>query len=220
VGRLDGQVKIQGFRVETGEVEAAIRLHPAARDAVVVAREDESRQRRLVAYVVLMDEHVQATDLRSFLKKSLPPYMIPATFVFLEAFPLTPTGKLDRQALPAPDGNRSTPGDSYVAPRTPFEEALVAIWRDVLGLERIGIHDDFFDLGGHSLLATQVLSRVGRVLQIDLGLRCLFENPTVAGLSLLIVQRLMQESATEEKCIVENETSVRGSECALSAVVE
>ncbi|MGA7732188.1 MAG: amino acid adenylation domain-containing protein [Chloroflexia bacterium] len=183
LGRLDHQVKLRGFRIELGEVEAVLRQHPAVQDTVLSVREDGAGDKRLVAYVVL--SHAQSltpTELRGYLREHLPEYMVPSAFVLLEKMPLTPNGKVDRQALPAPESSGGEGGREYVGPRGPVEEALVGIWASVLGVERIGVHDNFFELGGHSLLATQVISRVREVLHAELPLRRFFETPTVAGL--------------------------------------
>ncbi len=184
LGRVDHQVKIRGFRIELGEIEAALRQHPAVREAVVLAPQDAPGERRLVAYVLAEREPLPTTtDLRSFLKEKLPEHMVPALFVLLDALPLMPNGKVDRRALPAPDRTRPELGKAFVAPRTPTEEVLSEIWAQVLDIERVGIHDNFFDLGGHSLLATQVVSRIREAFQVELPLRRLFEVPTVAGLA-------------------------------------
>jgi len=182
LGRSDHQVKIRGFRIELGEVEAVFSQHPEVKDTVVVAREDEPGDRRLVAYVVLRSQQAIAPQLRGFLEKKLPQYAIPNHFVILEALPLLPNGKVNRQILPAPD-----PASAELKPdtaaRTPVQQLLAAIWVDVLKLERVGIHDNFFQLGGHSLLATQVIARVRSAFQIELPLRYLFESPTIAKFS-------------------------------------
>jgi amino acid adenylation domain-containing protein len=184
LGRADYQVKIRGFRIELGEIEAALDQHPAVREAVVLTREDTPGEKRLVAYVVAEREsRAAANDLRSFLKEKLPEHMVPALFVLLDALPLTPNGKVDRRALPAPDRTRPELEKAFVAPRTPTEELLSEIWAQVLDIERVGIHDNFFDLGGHSLLATQIVSRIREAFQVELPLRRLFEVPTVAGLA-------------------------------------
>jgi amino acid adenylation domain-containing protein len=192
LGRADHQVKIRGFRIELGEIEAALGQHPAVREAVVLAREDAAgdpsasprTEKRLVAYVVAEREPLPTTtDLRNFLKEKLPEYMVPAVFVLLEALPLMPNGKIDRRALPSPDRSRPELDKAFVAPRTPTEELLAEIWAQLLDLERVGIHDNFFDLGGHSLLATQLVSRMRETFQVEIPLRHLFEVPTVAGLA-------------------------------------
>ncbi|HEX7240375.1 MAG TPA: amino acid adenylation domain-containing protein, partial [Longimicrobiaceae bacterium] len=178
LGRTDAQVKVRGFRVEPGEVEAALLEHPGVREAAVVAREDAPGERRLVAYVV---GEASAAELRARLKGRLPEYMVPSAFVALEALPLTPGGKVDRRALPAPE--RTGEVDAYVAPRTPTEEILAGIYAEVLGVERVGATDDFFALAGHSLLAMRLVSRVREALGTELPLRAVFEAPTVAGLA-------------------------------------
>ena len=184
LGRIDFQVKIRGFRIEPGEVEAVLGGHPAVHVAAVVAREDTPGQKRLVAYVAHRPGRAAAkNDLREYLKGRLPEYMVPSAFVALESMPLTPSGKVDRRALPAPGRPGTGREESYAAPRTPVEEVLAAMWAEVLGLERVGIHDDFFEAGGHSLLATQLISRVRDAFQVDLTVRALFEEPTVAGLA-------------------------------------
>lgn len=184
VGRKDQQVKIRGFRIEPGEIEAVLSRHPAVWEAAVVAREDNPGDRRLVAYVVA-DTHsaLRANDLRGFLKEKLPEYMVPSTFVMIDALPLTPNAKIDRRALPPPERIRSEPEVGFVAARTPTEEVLAAIWADVLGVAEIGIHNNFFELGGHSLLAAQVLSRLRDSFKVNVPLRALFESPTVASLA-------------------------------------
>ncbi|MBV9772680.1 MAG: amino acid adenylation domain-containing protein, partial [Gemmatimonadetes bacterium] len=181
LGRIDQQVKIRGFRVEPGEVEAALRAHPAVREAVVVLREDGERGRRLVGYVVPAPGGESAAgELRSWLRERLPEHMVPAAVVALDALPLTSNGKVDRRALPAPP--EAAAGESFrAAPATPVAELLAGIWADVLGIERVGAGDDFFDLGGHSLLATRVASRVRETLGVEVPLRALFEAPTLAA---------------------------------------
>ncbi|HEX2053674.1 MAG TPA: amino acid adenylation domain-containing protein [Actinomycetota bacterium] len=183
LGRIDHQVKIRGFRVEPGEVEAVLGQHPDVRETVVAAREDQPGEKRLVAYVVPTQGVPTPTELRRHLKAKLPEYMVPSAFVALDTLPLMPNGKVDRRALPAPDPSSLRAEDAYVRPRTPLEEVLAEIWEEVLGLERIGVHDDFFELGGHSLLATQLVSRLRHVFGVELPLRYLFETPTVAGLA-------------------------------------
>ncbi len=184
LGRADDQVKIRGYRIELGEVESALTQHPAIKQAVVVAREDAPGDKRLVAYLVMNSgPAISSHDLRSYMQGKLPDYMVPAAFAFLDSLPLTPSGKLDRRALPAPDHFGPERGGVFALPRTPLEVTIAGIWAEVLGLERVGIHDDFFDLGGHSLLATKVASRIRKVLERDLPLRLLFESPTIEGLA-------------------------------------
>jgi amino acid adenylation domain-containing protein len=186
LGRMDSQVKLRGFRLELGEIEAVLVQHPAVQQTVVIVREDVPGDKRLVAYVVWNQGQALVTsDLRCFLQEKLPEYMMPSTFVVLEALPLTPNGKVNRQALSAPDPSRELE-KAYVAPRTPVEEVLVGIWASVLGLKQVGVHDNFFELGGHSLLATQLTSRVRDAFQVELPLHTLFEAPTVAGMAKYI----------------------------------
>ena len=181
VGRLDAQVKIRGFRIEPGEVEAALSAHGDVREARVVVREDVPGEKRLVAYVV---GEVDGEALRAELRRTMPGYMVPGAVVVLDRLPLTPVGKLDARALPAPGPGRDEAG--HVAPRTPVEEVLAAIWADALGVERVGASDDFFALGGHSLLVIRVASRVREIFGFVLPLRALFDAPTVAGLAALL----------------------------------
>ncbi|HEX6911205.1 MAG TPA: amino acid adenylation domain-containing protein, partial [Longimicrobium sp.] len=183
-GRTDFQVKVRGFRIELGEIETTLRAHPSIQDAVAVVREDAPGDRRIVAYTVARPggEAPAAADLRTHVRAHLPEYMVPSAFVALDALPLTPNGKVDRNALPAPEDS-DVQGAEYVAPRTPAEERLAALFAEILGLERVGIHDDFFALGGHSLLAMRAVTRVRDELGVELGVRALFESPTVAGLA-------------------------------------
>jgi len=212
--RIDHQVKIRGFRIELGEIEVVLGQHPAVRESVVIAREDAPGDpsaplrtgpsaplrtgKRLVAYIV--PHKGQATtigELSSFLKQRLPQYMAPSAFVFLDALALTPNGKIDRRALPAPDGARPELKEAFVSPRTPAEKVIAAIWVEVLKLEQVGIHDNFFDLGGHSLLATQVVSRVSTTFQTALPLRILFEKPTIEELAAVITERQAEGAGQE-----------------------
>ncbi|HZI04645.1 MAG TPA: amino acid adenylation domain-containing protein, partial [Archangium sp.] len=184
LGRADFQVKVRGYRIEPGEVEAVLLAHPAVREAVVVAREGASGNKRLVAYVVAREgQPAEASALRTWLKGKLPEYMVPSAFVLLEALPLTSSGKVDREALPQPGSEHQPSSESQVAPRTPLETALAAMWTELLELERVGVQDNFFELGGHSLLATQVASRIRATFGVELPLRTLFEAPTVEALA-------------------------------------
>ncbi|HEU4562407.1 MAG TPA: amino acid adenylation domain-containing protein, partial [Longimicrobium sp.] len=188
LGRLDFQVKVRGFRIEPGEIEAALRQAPGVSDCAVVAREDEAGDRRLVAYVV---GDVETDALRAHVRRTLPEYMVPSAFVCLDALPLTPNGKLDRKALPAPE--LAPAEDRYVAPRTPAEEVLAGIWAEVLRLERVGVEESFFELGGHSLLATRVISRVRQVFGVEVPLRALFEGPTLAEMARAVEDERRRE---------------------------
>ena len=181
LGRNDDQVKIRGFRIELGEVETALRRHPAVRQAVVVAREDQPGDKRLVAYVV-SDGPPDAADWRSFVSARLPDYMVPSIFVPLDRLPLAANGKLNREALPAPAGDRPL-GATFLAPRSEMEKTIAAIWADVLGVDQVGVRDNFFDLGGHSLLLTRVHSRLCKVLNRDMSIVDLFQFPSVSALA-------------------------------------
>jgi amino acid adenylation domain-containing protein len=197
LGRKDFQVKIRGFRIELGEIEAALNQYPEVQETVVILREDIPHDKRLVAYVVPFSiqnpkSKIQ-NQLRSFLKEKLPDYLIPSAFVILESLPLTPSGKIDRRALPTPDFSEFNRTENFVPPRTPTEEILANIWTEVLAVEPVGIYDNFFELGGHSLLATQVISRLRQVgaqglrpFTGEIPLRLLFEAPTIAQLAFQI----------------------------------
>jgi hypothetical protein len=183
LGRTDHQVKLRGCRIELGEVEAALRSHPGVAAALALVRTDPPGDPRLVAYVVAQGDGTAAEALRAHLRAKLPEYMVPSAFVLLEALPLSPNGKIDRKALPPPDRAGTESAGVYVAPRTPVEEAVAAVWAEVLGLPRVGAHDNFFDLGGHSLLATRVVSRLRDLFQTEMPLRSLFEKPTISALA-------------------------------------
>ncbi|HSF43792.1 MAG TPA: amino acid adenylation domain-containing protein [Thermoanaerobaculia bacterium] len=189
LGRLDHQVKIRGFRIELGEIETALASLPGVREAVVMVRDDRSEAgpggRRLVAYVAGDVSGTTTEELRRSLRERLPDYMVPAAFVKLAALPLTSNGKVDRKALPAPEQQVSEESheETWLAPRTPVEEVLTAIWAELLGLERVGADAHFFDLGGHSLLVTQVLSRLREAFAVEMSLRDLFEAPVLADLA-------------------------------------
>jgi amino acid adenylation domain-containing protein len=182
LGRLDSQVKIRGYRIELGEVESALAAHPDVTKAVAVAREEKTRERRLVGYVVASKGAIPA-DILEFVRRRLPAYMVPSALVLLDALPLTPNGKVDRRALPAP---RMNGPEGNERPRTATEAAIAGIWADLLGLPEVGVNDDFFQLGGYSLLAARLMARIEDVLQATLPLRTLFEAPTVARLAALI----------------------------------
>lgn len=182
--RTDHQVKIRGFRIELGEIETVLQEHTAVRECVVLAREDAPNDKYLVAYVVASDSQTPYVEsLRSFLKDKLPEYMIPSTFVMMDAFPLTPSNKIDRRALPKPDKTRSELEEIFVAPSTELEKDLARIWIEVLGLERVGLHDNFFELGGHSLKAAQVINRVRAQIGLEVPFREIFESPTIAEIA-------------------------------------
>jgi acyl carrier protein len=184
LGRIDHQVKVRGFRIELGEIEAVLEQHPDVQSTAVLAREDTPGDKRLVGYVVSKpDRELEINDLRSALRARLPEYMTPMHWVILEQMPLTPSNKIDRKALPAPDISRDTLAREYVAPRNATEEKLCAIAMELLNLDKVGVHDSFFELGGHSLLATQFVSRVRSSFDVELSLRTLFGKPTVAEIA-------------------------------------
>jgi amino acid adenylation domain-containing protein len=189
LGRRDHQIKLRGFRIELGEIEVVLRQHPVVREAIVLARQDIPGDMRLVAYLVpaSSDEHQEPGsgigDIRGWLTTRLPEYMVPSAFVILEALPLSPNGKVDRQALPMPDQTRPELHTMFSPPRTAIEAAIAQIWTEVLQINKVGIHDNFFALGGHSLLATQVTSRLREMFQVEIPVHRLFEAPTVAGLA-------------------------------------
>jgi acyl-CoA synthetase (AMP-forming)/AMP-acid ligase II/acyl carrier protein len=195
LGRIDHQVKIRGFRIELGEIEAVLASHPGVRECVVVAREDAPGARALVAYGTCDPASPpDLAELRAFLARRLPEHMVPAAFVRLEEMPRTPSGKIDRKALPAPQPGRpgrGERGDGYVAPDGPVAEALAAIWGEVLGVERVDARDNFFDLGGHSLLATRVAVSIWKQLDVRLPLRELFLHPTLEGLAARLEEEML-----------------------------
>jgi amino acid adenylation domain-containing protein len=186
LGRADDQVKVRGYRIELGEIEAALAAHPGVRSCVVLAREDEPGNKQLVGYLVSRDGDTPTTDdLRGFLKEKLPEYMVPGKFVRMDLLPLTPNGKFDRKALPPPPREISS-GSVGGAPRTDTEKTVAAIWSELLGIDGIGIHDDYFDLGGDSIAAVRLLVRLHEIFGVDFQLAALFDRPTIAGLSELV----------------------------------
>jgi len=198
-GRKDFQVKIRGFRVEVTEVETALLEHTNVRESTVTAQEDRFGDKRLVAYLVPSKKPGPSiSELRGLLKEKLPDYMIPSVFVMLNALPLTPAGKIDRKALPLPDNSRPELGTPFVAPRTPVEEELAEIWVEVVGVDQVGIHDNFFDLGGHSLAATRVISRIINTFNVELPIRFLFASPTVADMAVIITENMAKKAGEKE----------------------
>jgi amino acid adenylation domain-containing protein len=190
LGRRDYQVKLRGYRIELGEIETALIQHPAVWEAVVLLCEDRLGEKRLVAYVVREKETpLSIATLRNFLHMKLPDYMIPSALVFLDALPLTTHGKVNRQALPLPDEKSVSSAEQFVAPKTPIESHLATLWEEVLNIKRVGIYDNFFALGGHSLLAFKLISRIRHDLDVELPIRALFYNPTIAGLVMIITEQ-------------------------------
>lgn len=183
LGRIDHQVKIHGFRIELSEIEAVLGQHPAIQETIVLAREDEPDNKRLVAYIVPNQQpEFSVSHLRNFLKEKLPEYMVPSAFVQLKALPLTPNGKVDRRALPVPNNVRPELEGIFVAPRTLIEEKIAEIWFQVLQLDRVGIYDNFFELGGDSIASIQIVARLNQA-GLQLTPKQMFESPTVAGLA-------------------------------------
>ncbi|HET8846329.1 MAG TPA: amino acid adenylation domain-containing protein, partial [Ktedonobacteraceae bacterium] len=196
LGRIDSQVKIRGFRVETGEIEATLARHPAVQMAIVEARASSAQitsEKRLIAYVVArVGQTASPRELRLFLRKQLPAYMVPSAFIVLDELPVTANGKVDRRRLPAPDIQRDTlQAEAYIAPATPDEEKMASIWCDLLRQPRISTNDNFFEIGGHSLLAVQLITRVREAWRIDLPLRSLFEAPSIAELTARVAQHVL-----------------------------
>ncbi len=201
IGRIDNQVKIRGYRIELGEIESVLHQHTNVRECVVVPRKDASGTDTLIAYVVTEpDQSVEPGDLAQFLKNFLPHFMIPSFFQFISAVPLTSTGKVDSKALPDLDTAGHTQDRPFIAPRTPLEESITEIWSELLGIDQVGVHDDFFDLGGHSLLATQVMSRIRDVFQQNLPLRVLFDAPTISELAEALEGGSQEQEESIQKC--------------------
>lgn len=198
LGRIDNQVKIRGFRIELGEIETVLTNYSEIREAIVTIREDQPGDKSLVAYIVPHNHQLTTRDLRNFLSQKLPNYMIPNAFVFLDKFPLTPNGKINRLGLPAPNISQQNLGIEFVAPRTSTERELVTIWTEVLQLTKVGIYDNFFELGGHSLLATQLISRLKETFEIEFPFRYLFENPTISQLAEKVVNQQIELAEGDE----------------------
>jgi amino acid adenylation domain-containing protein/non-ribosomal peptide synthase protein (TIGR01720 family) len=188
LGRIDNQVKIRGFRLELGEIEAQLQQHPGIKDNVVIVREDILNNKRLVAYIVpQVDEKELSGELRSFLKQRLPEYMLPSSFIVLDKIPLTPSGKIDRYKLPAPETTTSESNKTFIKPRTTVEEILASIWQEVLGIEEIGVYDNFFELGGDSILCIQAIAK-SHQQQLNLTFKQMFEQQTIANLAKVVNQ--------------------------------
>ena len=214
VGRKDLQIKIRGFRIETAEVEGAVVSLYGVREAAVVAQQDGGAEPRLVAYVVpVVPPGPTVTALRRLLAERLPPHMVPSTFVALDRLPLMPSGKVDRGALPRPDRSRPALERAFAAPRTPVEAAVAAIWREVLSVDAVGVHDPFLELGGNSLLAARIVTRLLEDFRLDLPPRLLLEADTVAGLATVVTQYLAEnlEGAAVERWLAEVEDRADGS---------
>ena len=201
MGRADFQVKVRGFRVETGEIENLIKQRSDIRECVVILREDRPGEKRLVAYYVATgDSELSPAELRKTVASALPDYMVPSMFVQLDKLPTTPNRKIDRKALPAPDSERQL-DDVYVAASTATQIKIADIWQDVLQLDQIGIHDNFFDLGGHSLLAIQALSRMQGQFSVELTLGRFFGLATIAALASYIDSSSAEDLPDDEERI-------------------
>jgi amino acid adenylation domain-containing protein len=199
IGRKDFQVKIRGFRVEVAEIEAALLEHPNVRESAILAEADNLGDNRLVAFVVVNHQPApSSSELRSFLKESLPEYMVPSAFVRVSALPLTHSAKVDRRALRELGREELGTKPPLAEPRTPIEENLAKIWSGVLSLDQVGIHDNFFDLGGHSLAATRVISRVINTFKVELPIKSLFESPTVADMAVVIAENIVKKAGEKE----------------------
>ncbi len=198
LGRIDYQVKIRGNRIELGEIEAVIKQHPKVREIVVVSREDIPNDHRLIVYLVTHQEAtLSVNELRDFLKKKLPEYMLPSAFMVLNALPLTPNGKVDRRALPTPENLRPELTAAYQPPQSEMEKTISQVWQQVLYLEKVGIHDNFFDLGGNSLLMIQVNNKLRAILQQDISVVTMFQNPTINLLAQYLSQKTAEKSVFE-----------------------
>lgn len=194
IGRNDQQVKVRGFRIELGEIETALNQHPSVQESVVVVREDQPGQPRLVGYVVLRSlPRITGRDLRSYLKTKLPDYMIPAVFVEMLEFPLSPNGKTDRRALPAPGVVQADIDEDFVGPRNPLEETVAGVWSELLGVDRVGVYEDLFELGAHSLMLTRAAARLRDQFNVEIPLQCFFDSPTVADLAAALETSLARE---------------------------
>jgi acyl carrier protein len=216
--RVDHQIKIRGFRVELGEIEAVLQEHPAVCERVVVTWKDASGDTRLVAYVVGAQvsqaplESELVPQLRSWLRERLPDHFIPSYFVVLDRLPLTPNGKVDREALPAPDCAITSSEETLIAPRTPEEEKIAEIWVELLNLDRVGVESNFFDLGGHSLVATRLVTRVREAFGINPPLRLIFESPTIAALAEFVATVRERGEVSRIEAMVEELTHLSDEE--------
>ncbi len=211
LGRIDHQVKVRGFRIELGEIEARLRQFSGLQESIVIVREDAPGDKRIVAYFtpepgVAVDQ----AELRGFMREVLPEYMVPSFFIQLDAMPLTPSNKIDRKALPAPDASVLAPTREYIPPSTETEVKLAAIVADLLHVERVGLDDNFFELGGHSLLATQFISRVRDAFGVEMPLRALFEHPTIGEFAMqLDIEQAKGEKTAARPAIKRRDRAAR-----------
>jgi acyl carrier protein len=223
LGRVDQQVKVRGFRIELGEIEAVLGAHEGVRECVVEARGETNSEKRLIAYITTSSDvssigPVTPQQLWEYVRERLPEYMAPSNIVVLEQLPLTPNGKIDRKALPAPDYAKDLLENAYVAPSTDTQRVLAEIWSRVLGVEKIGVTDNFFMIGGHSLLATQVVSRVRQSFGIEMPLREMFEAPTISELSKAVEKIRGEQSLAGVSTITARKRGARNFEQVLSEV--
>ncbi len=216
LGRMDQQVKIRGFRIELGEIEVVLAKHASVRESVVIVSGGDSEEKRLIAYVVPQSgQTVSSAELHAFLKERLPEYMVPAAFVELERMPLTSNGKIDRRALPDADLAKFSSKADCTEPRTPLEEEVLAAWQEVLGIERIGLDDNFFEIGGHSVLATRIIILLRNKLGLNISLRLLFENATVAGMATALMESLLEQAEQPDLAEMINEIEGLSDEAAM-----
>lgn len=197
LGRIDNQVKIRGFRIELTEIETVLTQHSEIGQAVVMVRKDHPGNKCLVAYIIPNNSQLTSSQVRDFLREKLPNYMIPNAFIFLETFPLSPNGKINRHSLPAPDSSQRNLAVKFVAPRTGTEQEIATIWAEVLRLKQVGLYDNFFELGGHSLLATQVISRLKETFAIDFPFRYFFANPTIDQLAKKVINQQIEQAEND-----------------------
>jgi acyl carrier protein len=199
LGRIDHQVKIRGYRIELGEIETELGRHPAIQECVVVAREESGQEPRLVGYFVAKDAAPATDELREHLRETLPEFMVPAHFLALDAFPLTPNGKIDRKRLPAPERHAPASVAKFVAPASDVERMIAEAWRETLKLDTVGTDDNFFDLGGHSLLVVQVHRRLREQVQKPLSLTDLYRFPTIRTLAEFLTSDAKDERLEQSK---------------------
>ncbi|AFY44045.1 non-ribosomal peptide synthetase [Nostoc sp. PCC 7107] len=198
LGRIDHQVKVRGFRIELGEIENTLLKYPAVQEVVVSARKDKQGDKQLVAYIVSLTKQTPTIhELRTYLKKLLPEYMVPGVFIFLDTLPLLPNGKVDRRALPIPEAGRPKLTTTYQAPQSAMEQTIAKLWQEFLSLDQVGIHDNFFDLGGHSLLMLKINNQLRVMLQTDISVVTLFQHPTIYSLAQYLSQTTEDEPAFE-----------------------
>jgi acyl carrier protein len=213
IGRVDHQIKIRGFRVELGEIENALLQQPQVREAIVLAREDQEGDKRLVAYVVPETADANRKELRRLLQQALratlPSHMVPTAFVWLDNLPLMLNGKVDHKQLPAPTFDRSELEHEHTPPRNETESKLVQLVAEVLQIERVGVHDNFFELGGHSLLGVQLISRIRSEMNVEVPVHHLFESPTVAELALIVERESLNSQQNNAPAMVARSRQAR-----------